>query len=81
MPMKHPTIRSRISALSTSLHTCIHMVLHQLGFCGIPMLQNPASAKPEPWWKRSNFPSVRSTDVERGPVDTFAWLCSGRPYI
>ena len=38
MPMKPPTPQSRISALSTSHHTCIHMVLHQLGFCGIPML-------------------------------------------
>ena len=36
--MKPPTLWSRISALSTSHHTCIHRVLHQLGFCGISML-------------------------------------------
>ena len=32
MLLKPPTLRSRISALSTSHHICIHMVLHQLGF-------------------------------------------------
>ena len=56
MQMKPATLQSRILALSTSHRTCIHMVWHQLGFCGIPMLQNPASAKPEPWWKKVKLP-------------------------
>ena len=56
MPMKPATPRSRILAIATSHHTCIHMVWHEIGFCGIPMLQSPASAKPEPWWKIVKLP-------------------------
>ena len=57
MPMKPTTLRSRILALSTSHHTCIHMVWHHLGFYEIPMLQSPASAKPEAWWKKVKLPA------------------------
>ena len=55
MPMKPATLQSRILALSTSHHTFIHMVWHHLGFCGITMMQSPASAKPEHRWKKDKL--------------------------
>ena len=74
------TLEQNLGPLNLTPHLYTYGIA-QTRFLWISMLQSPASAKPEPWWKRSNFPSVRSTDVERGPVDIFAWLCQGRPYI
>ena len=73
MSVKPATIRSRILALSTSHHTCIHMLLHQLvGFCGISMLQSPASVKPKPWWK-IKLP-IYPFDRSRKGVDQWTFL-------
>ena len=64
MPMKPATPGVGSLALSTSHHTCIHMVWQV--FVGFRCSRAALRLIPDPGGKRSNFPSTPLTDIKRG---------------
>src|SRR5664279_2938027 len=73
IPVKPVTPRSRILALSTSHHTCIHMVWHHLGFGGIPTLRSPRFGETLTRWRKVKL-SVYPHDRRRKGVDKWKFL-------